>query len=59
VFEKEDSGMGNSEEVGTETDLATQFEALLAAVWAAEQNWRFDDRIALSVKMEQRRRPNN
>lgn len=53
--------MGNSEEVGTETDLATQFEALLAAVWAAEQNWRFDDRIALSVKMEQhrRRRPNH
>ncbi|MFZ0217023.1 MAG: hypothetical protein WAM30_13920 [Candidatus Dormiibacterota bacterium] len=38
------------------TDLATQFEAILASVWAAEQEWRLDDRITLAVDWEQRRR---
>jgi hypothetical protein len=37
-------------------DLATQYEALLAAVWAAEENWRLDDRITLSVDLEKHRR---
>lgn len=48
--------MREAGEIGGEPDLATQYEAILAAVWAAEQNWRLDDRIALSVKLEQHRR---
>ena len=28
-------------------DLHSQFEALLDAVWEAEENWRFDDRLDL------------
>ena len=33
-------------------DLPSQYEALLDAVWAAEANWRFDDRLdqALSTR---------
>ena len=30
-------------------DLATQLEALLDAVWQAEANWRFDDRLDLAL----------
>lgn len=30
-------------------DLHSQLEALLDAVWDAEANWRFDDRLDLSV----------
>jgi hypothetical protein len=30
-------------------DLATQLEALLDAVWEAEANWRFDDRLDLAL----------
>lgn len=31
-------------------DLHSQFEALLDAVWAAEANWRFDDRLDQALK---------
>ncbi len=31
-------------------DLRTQLEDLLSAVWAAEANWRLDDRIDLAVR---------
>lgn len=48
--------MREADKAGAEPDLATQYEALLAAVWAAEQDWRLDDRIALSVKLEEHRR---
>lgn len=30
-------------------DLATQLEGLLDAVWEAEANWRFDDRLDLAL----------
>jgi len=30
-------------------DLHSQLEELLAAVWGAEANWRFDDRLDLAV----------
>lgn len=36
------------------TDLPTQFEELLAVVWWAEKNWRFDDRLDLSLKLQRR-----
>jgi hypothetical protein len=32
-------------------DLQTQLESLLDAVWHCESMWRFDDRIALAVKV--------
>lgn len=31
-------------------DLGTQLEDQFATVWAAEANWRLDDRIALALK---------
>ena len=31
-------------------DLHSQFEALLDAVWEAEENWRFDDRLDLALQ---------
>ena len=31
-------------------DLHTQLEELLDAVWAAEANWRFDDRLDMALK---------
>lgn len=31
-------------------DLHSQFEDLLSAVWGAEENWRFDDRLDLALK---------
>ncbi len=34
------------------TDLDSQFEDILAAVWSAESNWRFDDRLDLAVRQE-------
>jgi hypothetical protein len=30
-------------------DLPSQLEDILAAVWAAESNWRFDDRLDLAL----------
>jgi hypothetical protein len=35
-------------------DLQTQLEELLAAVWAAEEDWRLDDRIDLALKLRRR-----
>jgi hypothetical protein len=32
-------------------DLQTQFEDLLSAVWAAEEEWRLDDRIDLAFRL--------
>ncbi len=32
-------------------DLQTQFEAILDAVWEAEDNWRFDDRLDMAFKI--------
>lgn len=32
-------------------DLYSQFEALLDAVWLAEANWRFDDRLDQALKV--------
>ena len=37
-------------------DLQSQLEELLDTVWAAEANWRLDDRIDLSLG-ERRNRP--
>jgi hypothetical protein len=37
-------------------DLQTQLEELLDSVWEAEANWRFDDRIDLSLG---KRRPHS
>jgi hypothetical protein len=37
-------------------DLHSQLEELLDTVWAAEANWRFDDRIDLALG-ERRHRP--
>jgi len=33
------------------SDLHTQFEELLSAVWSAEENWRFDDRLDMALKV--------
>ena len=33
-------------------DLQTQLESLLDEVWRGESTWRFDDRIALAVKVD-------
>lgn len=35
---------------GALVDLDTQFEDLLHAVWRAEENWRFDDRLELALR---------
>ena len=35
--------------------LQTQLESLLHCVWTAEQQWRWDDRIALAVRLQQLR----
>jgi hypothetical protein len=37
---------------GDAADLQSQFEDLLTAVWDAEANWRFDDRIDLAHRIE-------
>lgn len=31
-------------------DLASQLEGLFDAVWTAEANWRFDDRLDLALR---------
>ena len=31
-------------------DLHSQLEDILNAVWGAEENWRFDDRLDLALK---------
>jgi hypothetical protein len=36
-------------------DLQTQLEAMLDAVWTAEDDWRLDDRIELSLAVERYR----
>jgi hypothetical protein len=33
-------------------DLGSQFEDLLATVWASEANWRFDDRLDLAARLQ-------
>jgi hypothetical protein len=37
-------------------DLQTQFEALLDAVWKAEGDWRFNDRLDIALKTRRSRR---
>ena len=37
-------------------DLQTQLEGIFNAVWLSEAEWRFDDRIALSLAVERKRR---
>jgi hypothetical protein len=37
-------------------DLPSQLEDLLSAVRSAEENWRFDDRLDLAVRLEPRDR---
>ncbi len=44
----------NSPQPTDRTDLASQLEDLLAAVWRAEENWRFDDRLDLAAGLEPR-----
>jgi hypothetical protein len=44
-----------NDEAGTPHDLHTQFEEILAAVWKAEANWRFDDLLDMAVKVDARR----
>jgi hypothetical protein len=34
---------------GSAPDLQTQFEALLDAVWEAEADWRFNDRLDMAL----------
>ena len=48
--------MQNADQETSTPDLATQFEAILASVWAAEEEWRLDDRISMAVDLEDRRR---
>ena len=33
-----------------EVDLQSQFEAILDAVWKAEADWRFNDRLDMALK---------
>lgn len=35
----------------TTPDLQTQLEGLFDAVWEAEANWRFDDRLDTALKL--------
>jgi hypothetical protein len=37
-------------------DLPSQLEDLLCAVRRAEENWRFDDRLDLAVRLQTRQR---
>jgi hypothetical protein len=39
-----------TEQQSDRPDLHTQLEELVAAVWRAEENWRFDDRLDLLHK---------
>ena len=48
--------MEKDDEAALTPDLATQFEAILASVWAAEDEWRLDDRISLAVDLDHHRR---
>lgn len=34
-----------------QTDLQSQFEALLDSVWKAEADWRFNDRLDMALKI--------
>lgn len=47
--------MQKDDETASAPDLATQFEAILASVWAAEEEWRLDDRISLAVDLDHHR----
>lgn len=44
------AGGEDHREEPADLDLATQLEDLLHAVWRGEENWRFDDRLELSLK---------
>jgi hypothetical protein len=37
-------------------DLHTQLEGIFDSVWLSEAEWRLDDRIALSLAVERKRR---
>jgi hypothetical protein len=37
-------------------DLQTQLEDLLSAVWAAEEEWKLDDRIDMAVRLSSRKK---
>ena len=39
----------------TGPDLQTQFEDLLGTVWAAEEEWKLDDRIDLAMQVRRSR----
>lgn len=39
-----------SSSTGEPRDLQTQLEEILNAVWAAEAEWRLDDRIEISLR---------
>lgn len=39
------------EPTGGAADLPSQLEELLNAVWSAEENWRFDDRLDMALKL--------
>lgn len=36
---------------GGGADLHSQLEDLLNAVWSSEENWRFDDRLDMALKL--------
>ena len=42
-------------EAAAVSDLARQLEDLLDQVWRCEKEWSFDNRIALSVRLQNRR----
>ena len=48
---------GKAYEAVDALDLPSQMEELLSAVRSAEENWRFDDRLDLATKLQNRRRP--
>lgn len=39
----------NTPKESDRADLQSQLEDLLASVWSAEENWRFDDRLDLAT----------
>ena len=43
----------------SQVDLQTQLEALLHQVWLCEAEWRFDDRLALSLATTRQSRDGN
>lgn len=45
----------NTPKESDRADLQSQLEDLLASVWSAEENWRFDDRLDLATRLQKRR----